>query len=78
MSDATRNLLISLCSHMAYMQGQLEALHQLDDPDDHYWFRESVALRQKVSDHLAALADEPAVPQDREPASVSEVAEVGK
>ena len=58
----TRNLLIGLCSHMAYMQGQLEALHQLDDPDDHYWFRESVALQQKVADHLAAMADRPAVP----------------
>ena len=71
MTDITRDLLISLCSHMSYMQGQLEALHQLDDPDGHYWYRESVALRQKVADHLAALADEPAVPQGREPAAVT-------
>ncbi len=66
-TDQTRNLLISLASHMAYMQGQLEARHELDDPEDFYWYRESVALRQKVID---ALADGPAVPEGREPASV--------
>lgn len=54
MTDQTRNLLISLASHMAYMQGQLEARHELDDPEDFYWYRESVALRQKVIDALAA------------------------
>lgn len=53
-TDQTRNLLISLASHMAYMQGQLEARHELDDPEDYYWYRESVALRQKVTDALAA------------------------
>ncbi len=66
-TEQTRNLLISLASHMAYMQGQLEARHELDDPEDYYWYRESVALRQKVTD---ALADGPAVPEGREPASV--------
>ena len=59
MTDTIRDLLISLASHMAYMQGQLEARHELDDPEDYYWYRESVLLRQKVTD---ALADEPAVP----------------
>lgn len=67
MIDTTRDLLISLSSHMAYMQGQLEARHELDDPDDFYWYRESVLLRQKVTD---ALADEPAVPEGREPVAV--------
>jgi hypothetical protein len=67
-TEQTRNLLISLASHMAYMQGQLEARHELDDPEDYYWYRESVALRQKVTD---ALADGPAVPEGREPASVA-------
>ena len=70
-TEQTRNLLISLASHMAYMQGQLEARHELDDPEDYYdyyWYRESVALRQKVID---ALADGPAVPEGREPASVA-------
>jgi len=57
--DTTRDLLISLSSHMAYMQGQLEAHHELDDLEDFYWYRESVALRQKVTD---ALAEETAVP----------------
>ena len=56
MTEQTRNLLISLASHMAYMQGQLEARHELDDPEDFYWYRESVALRQKVSDLLASEA----------------------
>lgn len=59
MSDTTRDLLISLASHMAYMQGQLEARHELDDPEDYYWYRESVLLRQKVADHLAAEAQQP-------------------
>jgi hypothetical protein len=68
MIDPIRDLLISLALHMAYMQGQLEARHELDDPEDYYWYRESVLLRQKVTD---ALADEPAVPQGREPASVT-------
>ena len=68
MTDTTRDLLISLASHMAYMQSQLEARHELDDPEDYYWYRESVLLRQKVTDEL--LADEPAVPEGREPAAV--------
>ena len=68
MTDTTRNLIIKLSSHMAYMQGQLEARHELDDLEDYYWYRESVALRQQVADALAA--DEPAVPEGREPASV--------
>ena len=68
MIDPIRDLLISLASHMAYMQGQLEARHELDDFEDFYWYRESVLLRQEVTD---ALADEPAVPQGREPASVT-------
>ena len=68
MTDTLRDLLISLASHMAYMQSQLEARHELDDPEDYYWYRESVLLRQKVTD---ALADEPAVPEGREPASVA-------
>jgi len=54
MTEQTRNLLISLTSHMAYMQGQLEAFTQQSDPEDFYWYRESVALRQKVTDALAA------------------------
>jgi hypothetical protein len=72
MSDTTRDLLISLSSHMAYMQGQLEAHHQLDDLEDYYWYRESVALRQRVQRVTYALAEETAVPQGREPASVTE------
>jgi len=68
MIDPIRDLLIRLASHMAYMQGQLEALHELDDPEDYYWYRESVLLRQKVTD---ALADEPAVREGREPVSVT-------
>ena len=68
MTDTIRDLLISLASHMAYMQGQLEARHELDDPEDYYWYRESVLLRQKVTD---ALADEPAVPEGREPVAVT-------
>jgi hypothetical protein len=67
MTDTIRDLLISLSSHMAYMQGQLEARHELDDPEDFYWYRESVLLRQKVTD---ALADEPAVPEGRGPVAV--------
>ena len=53
MSDTTRDLLVKLASHMAYMQGQLEEYHQYDDLEDWYWYRESVALRQKVQDHLS-------------------------
>ena len=68
MIDPIRDLLISLASHMAYMQGQLEARHELDDPEDYYWYRESVLLRQKVTD---ALGDEPAVREGREPVSVT-------
>ena len=49
----TRDLLIHLVSHMSYMQGQLEAHHQYDEPEDYYWYRESVALREKVQLHLA-------------------------
>ena len=67
MTDTIRDLLISLASHMAYMQGQLEARHGLDDPEDFYWYRESVLLRQKVTD---ALTDEPAVPEGRDPVAV--------
>jgi hypothetical protein len=67
MTDTIRDLLISLSSHMAYMQGQLEARHELDDFEDFYWYRESVLLRQKVTD---ALADEPAVPEGRGPVAV--------
>lgn len=59
MTDTTRDLLIILASHMAYMQGQLEARHELDDPEDFFWYRESVLLRQKVADHLAAEAQQP-------------------
>jgi hypothetical protein len=68
MIDPIRDLLIRLALHMAYMQGQLEARHELDDPEDYYWYRESVLLRQKVTD---ALADEPAVREGREPVSVT-------
>lgn len=68
MTDTIRDLLISLASHMAYMQGQLEARHELDDPEDFYWYRESVLLQQKVTD---ALADEPAVSEGREPVAVT-------
>ncbi len=67
MIDPIRDLLIRLASHMAYMQGQLEARHD-PDPEDYYWYRESVLLRQKVTD---ALADEPAVREGREPVSVT-------
>ena len=54
MTDATRDLLIQLVSHMAYMQGQLEAYHPFDDPEAYHWYRESVRLRQKVQDHILA------------------------
>lgn len=57
MADATRDLLIKLASHMAYMQGQLEADHQFDDLDDYYWYRESVALRKRVQQHLATTTE---------------------
>ena len=66
MANRTRNLLISLASHMAYMQGQLEAFTQQSDPEDFYWYRESVALRQKVIDALDE-GDGSAVPEGREP-----------
>ncbi|NBW76991.1 MAG: hypothetical protein EBR34_14515 [Sphingomonadaceae bacterium] len=49
-----RSLLFSMSSHMAYMQGQLEAQHQFDDPEDYYWYRESEALRAKVEAALAS------------------------
>jgi len=52
MTDPTRDLLIRLVSHMAYMQGQLEAHHQWDDLEDYYWYRESIALRERVRQHL--------------------------
>lgn len=55
MIEQTRDLLIKLTSHMAYMQGQLEAHHQYDDPEDYYWYRESVKLRQEVIDELEQL-----------------------
>ena len=67
MTDTTRSLIIKLTSHMTYMQGQLEAHHELDDLEDYYWYRESVALLQQVADALAA--DGPAVPEGREPAA---------
>jgi len=57
MTDPTRDLLIRLASHMAYMQGQLEAYHQWDDLEDYYWYRESIALREKVQQHLAATKE---------------------
>jgi hypothetical protein len=52
MTSDTRDLLINLVSHMSYIQGQLEAHHQYDELDDYYWYRESVALREKVQRHL--------------------------
>lgn len=52
MTDTTRDLLISLASHMARMEDQLEV-------NLYSWHRESVRLRQKVTD---VLADEPAAP----------------
>ena len=55
MTDSTRDLLIRLASHMAYMQGQLEAHHPWDDLEDFYWYRESIALREKVQQHLATI-----------------------
>lgn len=57
MTNQIRDLLIKLTSHMAYMQGQLEAHHQYDDPEDYYWYRESVKLRQQVIDELGAAND---------------------
>lgn len=56
MKENIRDLLISMASHMAYMQGQLEAHHQYDDLEDYHWYRESVELRQKVTDALLADA----------------------
>ena len=52
MTDPTRDLLIRLASHMAYMQGQLEAHHPWDDLEDYYWYRESIALRERVQQYL--------------------------
>jgi len=57
MTDPTRDLLIRLVSHMAYMQGKLESHHQWDDLEDYYWYRESIALREKVQQHLAATKE---------------------
>jgi len=57
MTDPTLDLLIKLASHMAYMQGQLEAHYQFDDLDDYYWYRESVALRKRVHQHLATTTE---------------------
>ena len=65
MTNPTRDLLIRLSSHMAYMQGHLEAFTQQSDPEDYYWYRQSVALRQKVIDALAE--DGPAVPKTEGP-----------
>ena len=68
MANHTRELLIMLSSHMAYMQGQLEAFTQQSDPEDFYWFRESVALRQKVIDALAegdGTCDKSSTPGDQ-------------
>lgn len=58
MTDSTRDLLIRLVSHMSYMQGQLEADHQFAELEDYYWYRESVALREKVQQHLATTTTE--------------------
>lgn len=58
MTDTTRDLLIRMASHLAYMQGQLEAHHQFDDPEHYYWYRESVALRERVQQHLATTTTE--------------------
>ena len=77
MDSNTRNLVLKLSGHMAYMQDKLEEYHHADSLQDHYWYRESVALRQQVADALATkaraalAADEPAVPEGREPASVT-------
>ena len=57
MTDPTRDLLIKMLSHMAYMQGQLEADHPYCDPEDYYWYRESIALRQRVQQHLATTTE---------------------
>lgn len=43
-----------LASHMAHMQGQLEALHEVDNLEDFYWYQESEALRTRVAAALAA------------------------
>ena len=64
----TRQLILRLSSHVAYMQGELEAYHQ-DSSESFYWYREAVALRQQVADALVAdalAADEPAVPTERQ------------
>ena len=57
MTDPTHNLLLKLASHMAYMQGQLEAHHEYDELEDFYWYRESVKLRQEVIDRLEGTND---------------------
>ena len=54
MDSNTRNLVLKLSGHMAYMQDKLEEYHHADSLQDHYWYRESVALRQQVADALAA------------------------
>lgn len=59
MTDAIRDLLISMASHMAYMQGQLEAHHQFDDLEDYYWYRESEALRARITTLLTKPETEP-------------------
>ena len=64
MDNNTRNLVLKLSGHMAYMQDKLEEYHHADSLQDHYWYRESVALRQQVADALAA--DELAAPTDRQ------------
>ena len=58
MNSDTRDLLIHLVSHMSYMQDQLEAHHQYYEPEDYYWYRESVALCEKVRLHLATTTTE--------------------
>ena len=52
MNSKIRDLLLNMASHMAYMQGQLEAHHQLDELEDFYWYRESVALREAAGQLL--------------------------
>lgn len=54
-SDQLRDLLIALSSHMAYMQGQLQAHHEYDDLEDFYWYRESVILRQRAAEAIGEL-----------------------
>ena len=63
MTSDLRDLLIALSSHMAYMQGQLQAHHEYDDPEDFYWYRESVILRQRAAEAINQLIS------DSEPAT---------